>query len=76
VGVVVRALDFGMSTPLCEKCGRRNLVTYQVEPKAAWAAVVRIRWKSICPSCFDAEAERAGEQAALTLCQIQALSLE
>jgi hypothetical protein len=37
---------------------------------------VRIRWKSICPSCFDAEAERAGEQAALTLCQIQALSLE
>jgi len=48
-----------MATPLCEKCGRRNLVTYQVEPKEAWRAVVGNRWKSICPSCFDAEAELA-----------------
>jgi len=49
-----------MSKPACEKCGRRNLVTYQVEPKEAWQAVVRDRWKSICPSCFDAEAELTG----------------
>jgi len=49
-----------MSKPPCEKCGRRNLVTYQVEPKDAWQAVVRDRWKSICPSCFEAEAELMG----------------
>ena len=38
-----------------EKCGRRNLVIFQVEPKEAWRTVVRNRWKSICPLCFDAE---------------------
>jgi hypothetical protein len=48
-----------MAISLCEKCGRRNLVTYQVEPKEAWRVVVRDQWKSICPSCFDAEAELA-----------------
>jgi hypothetical protein len=48
-----------MSKPTCEKCGRRNLVTYQVEPKDAWQEVVRDRRKSICPSCFDVEAELA-----------------
>jgi hypothetical protein len=46
-----------MVTPTCEKCGRRNLVIFHVEPEEAWRAVVRDRWKSICPSCFDAEAE-------------------
>ena len=46
-----------MTMPLYEKCARRSLVTYQVEPKEAWRVVVRDRWKSICPSCFDAEAE-------------------
>ena len=46
-----------MTKPTCEKCGRRNLVTYQVEPNDAWHAVMRDRWKSIGPSCFDAEAE-------------------
>jgi len=48
-----------MATSLCEKCGRRNLVTYQVEPQEAWRLVLANRWKSICPSCFDAEAEHA-----------------
>jgi hypothetical protein len=48
-----------MVTPLCDKCGRRNLVIFQVEPKEACRTVVRDRWKSICPSCFDAEAELA-----------------
>jgi hypothetical protein len=46
-----------MVTPTCEKCGRRNLVIFQVGPKEAWRTVMRDRWKSICPSCFDAEAE-------------------
>jgi hypothetical protein len=46
-----------MVTPTCEKCGRRNLVIFQVEPKEAWRTVMRDRWKSICPSYFDAEAE-------------------
>jgi hypothetical protein len=46
-----------MVIPICKKRGRRNLVIFQVEPKEAWRAVVRNRWKSICPSCFDAEAE-------------------
>ena len=49
-----------MATPLCEKCGRRNLVIYQVEPKEALRLVLANRWKSICPSCSDAEAEHAG----------------
>ena len=47
-----------MSTRL-RHCGRRNLVTYQVEPKEAWRFVLVNRRKSICPSCFDAEAEHA-----------------
>jgi hypothetical protein len=29
-----------MVSPTCEKCGRRNLVIFQVEPKEAWRAVV------------------------------------
>lgn len=35
-------------------------VSYQVEPKEAWRLGLTNRWKSICPSCFDAEAEHAG----------------
>jgi hypothetical protein len=46
-----------MVTPICEKCRRRNVVSFQVEPAEAWRTVVLNRWKSICPSCFDAEAE-------------------
>ena len=38
-----------MVTPSCEKCGRRNLVIFQVEPREAWRTVMRDRWKSICP---------------------------
>jgi hypothetical protein len=53
-----------MVTPTCEKCGRRNLVIFHVEPKEAWRTVMRDRWKSICPSCFDAEAELAPHPAA------------
>jgi hypothetical protein len=49
-----------MVTPICDKCRRRNVVSFRVEPAQAWRTVVLNRWKSICPSCFDAEAERAG----------------
>jgi hypothetical protein len=49
-----------MVTPICDKCRRRNVVSFQVEPAEAWRTVVLNRWKSICPPCFDAEAERAG----------------
>jgi hypothetical protein len=45
---------------LCEKCGRRHLVAYQVESKEAWRLVVQNRWRDLCPNCFDAEAERVG----------------
>jgi len=49
-----------MVTPICDKGRRRNVVNFQVDPPEAWRTVVLNRWKSICPSCFDAEAERAG----------------
>jgi hypothetical protein len=49
-----------MVTPICDKCRRRNIVSFLIEPVEAWRTVVLNRWKSICPSCFDAEAERAG----------------
>src|SRR4029453_12883413 len=39
---------------------RRNAVSFKVEPEETWRTVVLNRWKSICPSCFDAEAEKAG----------------
>jgi hypothetical protein len=49
-----------MVTPICDKCRRRNVVSFKVESEEPWRTVVLNRWKSICPSCFDAEAERAG----------------
>jgi len=49
-----------MVTPICDKCRRRNVVSFHVDPSEAWRTVVLNRWKSICPSCFDAEAQRAG----------------
>jgi hypothetical protein len=49
-----------MVTPICDKCRRRNVVSFRVEPAQAWRTVVLNRWKSICPSCLAAEAERAG----------------
>ena len=42
---------------LCDKCRRRHLVDYQVDPKEAWHLVVQNRWRNLCPSCFDAAAE-------------------
>lgn len=34
-------------------------MSFSVEPEDAWKTVVLNRWRSICPSCFDAEAEKA-----------------
>jgi PHP family Zn ribbon phosphoesterase len=44
----------------CQKCKRRNPIGYTVEPEDAWKMVVLNRWRVLCPSCFDAEAEKAG----------------
>jgi hypothetical protein len=49
-----------MVTRICEKCRRRNVVSFHVEPKEAWRTVVLNRWRAICAACFEAEAERVG----------------
>jgi hypothetical protein len=40
----------------CSKC----LIDYRVEPERAWKTVVLNRWRVLCASCFDVEAEKAG----------------
>jgi hypothetical protein len=47
-------------TDYCDKCRRANVISFTVDPEEAWKIVVLNRWRKICPSCFDAEAERAG----------------
>lgn len=44
---------------VCKRCGRRNCVGFNV-PEDTWAAVVRGRWRVLCPTCFDEEAQEAG----------------
>ena len=58
--------------PHCQKCGRRNIVTYGVEPETAFKTVVLNRWREICPSCFDIEAENAGVK--YTLVQLEGVA--
>ena len=43
----------------CDKCQRRNPVSFHVEHEEAFRTVVLNRWRNICPSCFDEEAEKA-----------------
>ena len=43
----------------CSKCQRRKVVAYRVEPEEVWRTVVLNRWRVLCASCFDTEAERA-----------------
>jgi hypothetical protein len=62
-----------MVTPISDECRRRNIVSFKVEPEEAWRTVVLNRWKSICPSCFDAEAERAGVRRDRALISLQRL---
>jgi hypothetical protein len=47
-------------TNACSRCARRNPISFHVEPEEAWKVVVLNRWRVLCPSCFDAEAEKAG----------------
>jgi hypothetical protein len=49
-----------MVTPISDKCRRRNVVPFPRPAAEAWRTVALNRWRTICPSCFDAEAERAG----------------
>jgi hypothetical protein len=48
------------NVPACQKCQRRHVVDYRVEPEEAWRTVVLNRWRILCPSCFDLMAEQAG----------------
>jgi hypothetical protein len=50
------------NVPHCQKCSRRNVVSFRVEPEEAFKMVVLNRWREICPSCFDQDAERAHVQ--------------
>lgn len=43
----------------CDKCKRRNPIAFRIDPKEAWDTVVLNRWRSLCPTCFDVEAELA-----------------
>lgn len=47
------------TTPTCDLCKRRNVIEYRVEPEKARTTVVLNRWRNLCPSCFDIEAEKA-----------------
>ena len=59
-GLASPLLILGMVTPVSDKCRRYNVVTFKVEPEEVWRTVVLNRWRNVCPSCFDGEAERAG----------------
>jgi hypothetical protein len=37
-----------------------NPISFHVEPEEAFRTVVLNRWRNICPSCFDEEAQKAG----------------
>lgn len=39
---------------------RRKVIAYRVDPEDAWKTVVLNRWRVLCASCFDVEAEKAG----------------
>ena len=42
----------------------------------AWCTVVLNRWRNVCPSCFDAEAEKAGFDGERLLAECERLCLE
>jgi hypothetical protein len=54
------------TSPTCDLCKRRNVIEYRVEPEEAWKVVVLNRWRNLCPSCFDIEAEKAGVRYTFT----------
>lgn len=55
----------------CQKCRRRNVIAFSVEPEEASRNVVLNRWRVIYPSCFDEEAEKV---ARYTFSNIEAQS--
>jgi hypothetical protein len=64
-GIAFRALAMA---EYCQKCNRRKVVAYHVEPESAFKTVVRV----ICASCFDVEAEKA--KVKYTFVNVSALS--
>lgn len=58
----------------CSKCNRRKVVAYHVEPESAWTTVVLNRWRILCASCFDIEAEKAGVRYTFTDLEAQSWS--
>ena len=46
--------------------------TAGANPDEAWRLVVLNRWRNICPSCFDTEAEKAGVRYKFT--NVEAMS--
>jgi hypothetical protein len=50
----------------CQKCQRRKVIAYRVDPDSAWRTVVLNRWRVLCASCFDVEAEKAGVRYTFT----------
>ena len=62
------------TTPTCDLCRRRNVVEYRVEPEEAWKVVVLNRWRNLCPSCFDVEAEKASVHYGFTGLEAQSWS--
>jgi hypothetical protein len=45
--------------PICKKCRRRNIVSFRVEPKQAWRAVVLTIGRQFARPASAAEAGRA-----------------
>jgi hypothetical protein len=49
-----------LRSDICDKCKKPNPISFAVVPEEAWKTVVLNRWRKLCPSCFDTEAEKAG----------------
>ena len=58
----------------CSKCSRLKVVAYRVDPEGAWKTVVLNRWRVLCASCFDVEAEKASVKYAFTDLEAQSWS--
>jgi hypothetical protein len=51
---------------------RDNPIRFTVKPAEAWTTVVLNRWKQLCPSCFNQEAQKAGVR--FSFANLQAMS--
>ena len=50
------------------------MAAYRAEPESAWKTVVLNRWRVLCASCFDIEAEKAGVKYAFIDVEAQSWS--